>query len=119
MTRADFTTCGRNILPDPNRSPTTFMPAISGPSITSSGLLAALRAASVSASMYSLMPCTSACVSRSSTGASRQARSFSFDFGPPSPLYLPATSSSRSVASGRRLRITSSHSSRSSGSMSS
>src|SRR3712207_7911973 len=27
----------RNILPAPKRSPTTFMPAISGPSITSSG----------------------------------------------------------------------------------
>ena len=37
ITRADFTTCGRNILPAPNRSPTTFMPSISGPSITSSG----------------------------------------------------------------------------------
>ncbi len=34
ITRADFTTCGRNILPEPNRSPTTFMPSISGPSIT-------------------------------------------------------------------------------------
>ncbi|ETH50634.1 homocysteine S-methyltransferase [Bordetella pertussis H973] len=30
ITRADFTTCGRNILPAPNRSPTTFMPSISG-----------------------------------------------------------------------------------------
>jgi hypothetical protein len=38
MTRADFTTCGRNILPDPNRSPTTFMPSISGPSMTSMGV---------------------------------------------------------------------------------
>ena len=37
ITRADFTTCGRNILPEPNRSPTTFMPSISGPSITASG----------------------------------------------------------------------------------
>ena len=37
ITRADLTTCGRNILPEPNRSPTTFMPSISGPSITSSG----------------------------------------------------------------------------------
>ncbi|NKA88718.1 hypothetical protein GO305_02357 [Ralstonia solanacearum] len=34
ITRADFTTCGRNILPAPNRSPTMFMPSISGPSIT-------------------------------------------------------------------------------------
>ena len=33
-TRADLTTCGRNILPAPNRSPTTFMLSISGPSIT-------------------------------------------------------------------------------------
>ena len=38
ITRALFTTWGRNIFPLPNRSPTTFIPAISGPSITSSGL---------------------------------------------------------------------------------
>ena len=31
MTRALLTTWGRNIRPAPNRSPTTFMPAISGP----------------------------------------------------------------------------------------
>src|SRR5690606_23247458 len=37
MTRADFTTCGRNIFPAPNRSPTTPMPSMSGPSMTSSG----------------------------------------------------------------------------------
>src|SRR6185437_8210943 len=37
ITRALFTTCGRNILPEPNRSPTTFMPSISGPSMTCSG----------------------------------------------------------------------------------
>ncbi len=37
ITRALFTTCGRNILPAPNRSPTTFMPSISGPSMTSIG----------------------------------------------------------------------------------
>ena len=36
ITRALLTTCGRNILPAPKRSPTTFMPSISGPSITSS-----------------------------------------------------------------------------------
>src|SRR6476659_8098896 len=45
ITRADFTTCGRNILPDPNRSPTTFMPSISGPSITSIGRGLSRRAA--------------------------------------------------------------------------
>ncbi len=38
MTRALFTTWGRNILPDPNRSPTTFIPSINGPSMTASGL---------------------------------------------------------------------------------
>ena len=38
ITRALFTTCGRNILPAPNSSPTMFMPSISGPSMMSSGL---------------------------------------------------------------------------------
>ena len=37
IARALFTTCGRNIFPAPKRSPTIFMPSISGPSITSSG----------------------------------------------------------------------------------
>ena len=37
MTRALLTTWGRNIRPAPNRSPTTFIPAISGPSMTSIG----------------------------------------------------------------------------------
>ena len=41
MTRALLTTWGRNILPAPNRSPTTFMPAISGPSMTWIGRSAA------------------------------------------------------------------------------
>ena len=34
QTRALFTTWGRNILPSPKRSPTTFMPSIRGPSMT-------------------------------------------------------------------------------------
>ena len=34
ITRADLTTCGKNILPAPNKSPTMFIPSISGPSIT-------------------------------------------------------------------------------------
>ena len=38
ITRALFTTWGRNILPAPNKSPTAFMPSISGPSITCMGL---------------------------------------------------------------------------------
>ena len=37
IARALLTTCGRNIRPEPKRSPTTRMPSISGPSITSSG----------------------------------------------------------------------------------
>ena len=99
MTRADFTTCGRNILPAPNRSPTTFMPSMSGPSITSSGLPSSRRAASVSSRMNSSMPFTSACSSRLITGQSRHARS-STRFCPASPLKRAAISSRRSVASG-------------------
>ena len=75
MTRADLTTCGRNILPAPNRSPTTFMPSISGPSMTASGLPDSTRAASVSSTMNSSIPLTSACSSRFSTGQERQALS--------------------------------------------
>jgi hypothetical protein len=37
MTRALLTTWGRNILPEPKRSPTWFMPAMSGPSMMESG----------------------------------------------------------------------------------
>ena len=51
ITRALFTTCGRNILPSPKRSPTVFIPAISGPSMTCSARLAPARASSVSSSM--------------------------------------------------------------------
>ena len=51
ITRADFTTCGKNILPAPNKSPTTLMPAINGPSMTVSGLPYFASASSVSASM--------------------------------------------------------------------
>ena len=48
MTLADFTTCGRNILPAPNKSPTLFIPSIKGPSITSIGLCISILACSVS-----------------------------------------------------------------------
>ena len=51
MTRALLTTWGRNIRPAPNRSPTTFIPAINGPSMTSSGRAATSRASSVSSTM--------------------------------------------------------------------
>ena len=60
IARALFTTCGRNIRPDPNRSPTTDIPSISGPSITSSGRSSFCRASSVSSSMKSTIPWTSA-----------------------------------------------------------
>ena len=39
ITRADLMTWGRNILPAPKRSPTTFMPSMRGPSMISSGVL--------------------------------------------------------------------------------
>ena len=68
IARALFTTCGRNILPAPNRSPTIFMPSISGPSMISSGRGYFWRASSTSASMNSTTPWTSAYDSRSSTG---------------------------------------------------
>ncbi len=50
-----------------SRSPTIFMPSISGPSMTSSGRPSAWRASSASCSMKSTTPCTSACASRSPT----------------------------------------------------
>ncbi len=53
-----------------------LIPAISGPSMTWSGLANFCRASSVSASMKSTIPLTSACERRSSTGPSRQASSF-------------------------------------------
>ncbi len=106
ITRADFTTCGRNILPAPKRSPTTFMPSISGPSITWIGRSAFCRASSVSSTIQVEIPCTSACASRSSTGRFRHERSSSTLLP---PLFtVSANFTSRSVASLRRLRITSS-----------
>ena len=120
ITRADLTTWGRNIRPAPNRSPTTFIPAISGPSMTSSGRAAARRASSVSASMWSATPATRACSIRFSTGHERHSAS---DPPPPPvrsrPAWRSATARSRSPASGRRSRITSSTAARRSGATSS
>ena len=59
ITRADFTTCGKNILPEPNKSPTTFIPVIKLISITSIGLVAACLASSTSASIKASTPFTS------------------------------------------------------------
>ena len=107
ITRADFTTCGRNILPAPKRSPTTPMPSIKGPSITFKGTPYLSRAASVSSSMKRSMPLSNAYSRRFSTGSLRHERSSSI-FLPVTFLKDSAKSNKRSVASGRRLRITSS-----------
>ena len=110
MTRALLTTWGRNILPEPNRSPTTLMPDISGPSITSSGRPYFCRASSVSVSTNSSIPRTSACDSRSSTVPFRQASSATGPFS--CSFTVCAKAMSRSVASGRRFSSTSSTRSR-------
>ena len=87
--------------------------------MTSMGRPRSWRASSVSASMKSVMPLTRAWLMRLLTSQSRQARSLVLSAAAPPPLYLGARSMSRSVASGRRLRITSSTASRSSAGMSS
>ena len=58
ITRADLTTCGRNILPAPKRSPTRFIPSIRDPSMTSRGLSEARRASSTSSKTYVSTPLT-------------------------------------------------------------
>ena len=60
ITRADFTTCGRNILPEPNKSPTRFIPSINGPSITSIGRSNWILASSVSSTINLSIPSTKA-----------------------------------------------------------
>ena len=66
-------------MPAPNRSPTTFMPSISGPSMTSIGRpprsAICCRSSSVSASTWASMPLTSAWVIRSPTGSARHSSS--------------------------------------------
>ena len=110
ITRADFTTCGKNILPAPNKSPTTFMPSISGPSITLIGrppsAFTFKRHSSVSSTIYCVMPFTSAWVSRVPTGSLRQARSSTRSRF--LPLNCSAKATRRSVESARRLKMTSS-----------
>mmetsp|Transcript_10025 Transcript_10025/g.25467 ORF Transcript_10025/g.25467 Transcript_10025/m.25467 type:complete len:218 (-) Transcript_10025:200-853(-) len=74
ITRADLITCGRNILPAPNRSPITFMPSMRGPSMMRSGFsyLPHVRASSISFTMCSSMPLMRACSMRFSSSRSRQ-----------------------------------------------
>ena len=117
ITRALFTTCGRNIRPSPNRSPTIRIPSINGPSITASGDGISRRASSASSSMWSRMPWTTAWDRRSATGASRR---FATARASGAAARAPAaTATSRSVASGRRASTTSSTRSRKSPGMSS
>ncbi|EWS64148.1 hypothetical protein Y695_02613 [Hydrogenophaga sp. T4] len=108
-------------MPWPNRSPTTFMPSISGPSITLSGRppsrSISRHISSVSSLMNSFMPRTSAWARRSRIGSARH--SFFLLSSLAAPLAFSATSTSRSPASGRRFKTTSSTRSRSSGSSSS
>ena len=67
ITLALFTTCGKNIFPNPNKSPMMFIPSIRGPSITSNGFGSFCLASSVSASINSVIPLINACFSLSST----------------------------------------------------
>ena len=107
ITLALLTTCGRNILPDPNRSPTTFIPSISGPSMTRSALSYCGRASSTSSSMNVSMPFTRACFIRLTTSPSRHSGCFvpSSCFA---PFIVEAYCSSLSVASFLRFITTSS-----------
>ena len=82
------------------------MPAMSGPSITASGRPYFCRASSVSCSTKASMPRTRACAIRSSIVPFLQASSTAGPFS--WALTDSAKATSRSVASGRRLRSTSS-----------
>ena len=78
MARALFTTCGRNILPGAEQVADDLHPVHQRPldDVERRGVLLA-RLLDVGLDEVDRSPCTSACDSRSSTGASRQARSTS------------------------------------------
>jgi len=80
-------------------SPTTFMPSINGPSMTSMGRPAPRRASSVSSMINSLMPLTRAWIRRSVALPSRQVRSSAFRLPP--PRTSPATAAPPPTPSGR------------------
>ena len=110
ITLALFTTCGKNIFPAPNKSPTWFMPAMSGPSMTSKGSLYCNLASSVSASIKSVIPLIKECANLSSTVPSLHAALFTSTL--PFAFTVSAYSIKASVASLLSLfllRITSSH----------
>ena len=106
ITRALFTTCGRNIFPAPKRSPTCRIPPIKGPSITCKGRPYFWRASSVSTSMKSVIPLSRAWSNLSSTEPFLHSSSLTTVFPP--ALTVSANSNKRSVASGRRFSRTSS-----------
>mmetsp|Transcript_36938 Transcript_36938/g.59360 ORF Transcript_36938/g.59360 Transcript_36938/m.59360 type:complete len:259 (-) Transcript_36938:1212-1988(-) len=124
ITRADLITCGKNILPAPKRSPTTFMPSMRGPSMICRGLGYAppTRHSSVSATQNSSMPLTSACSRRLPTAWLRHAlvSTLAGPLAPPAAPFLrrahgldlasmvAANSSMRSVALLQRFSSTSS-----------
>ena len=109
MVRAVFTTCGRNIFPSPKSFPTRFIPFISGPSMIFTALPYADRASCKSASSRSTVPLTRAYSSLSSRDIlSRMSVCGVWTFCTDSFLRDSAASISRSVASGRRLKMTSS-----------
>ena len=129
IVRAVFTTCGRNILPAPKSSPTSFIPAIKGPSMMSTACGKCSKAKCKSSSRWSPMPLRSAYLRRSSKSKLLHSSSTCFCVLA-SPLAIPAfrrSSSSfillansikASAALGFRLRIASSIISNSSAEMS-
>ena len=109
MVRAVFTTCGKNIFPAPNNSPTLFIPSISGPSIISTALGYSLTASAKSSSKWSPMPFIKAYWSRFSTiGSSRHTSCFTASVPVAVFFNASAVSIKRSAASGLRFKTTSS-----------
>ena len=96
ITRALFTTCGKNILPEPKSSPTIFIPSIKGPSITSIGLSNFSLASSTSTSKKDILPLTKENDNLSSTDFSLHDKSSFLSF--PFPLIVSASDNNLSVA---------------------
>ena len=120
MVRAVFTTCGRNIFPSPKRRPTSFMPAMSGPSMMLTAEGYCCKASPRSSARWSAQPLMRAFCNRSSSGSCAASASASELLPAATAAALPpvavgvaacswlASSVSRSAASGRRFSITSS-----------
>ena len=118
IVRAVFTTCGKNIFPAPNSSPTVFIPFISGPSMTFTALPYTRMASDKSVSRFSDIPLINAYSNLSSKVISSLISFFSTVL----PFCRFFNSSARiisfSVASGFRFSITSSMTERTSFGMS-